>query len=313
MTVSRFFLDGFHDEEAYNELKDSPVFPLVRELEFKYGLKVLRKVDSRFQRDSGWQLVHKNGVAVCRVSTSMEGGKDHNQLEYCYRSPFYKKERGSSENDRETIRSIKVSSLMATLSRHGVVPTMESLANRNIGESSMARRIMRDKLGNSDKRQALSPDEVHGLLLKAFNKSSSSGSSAVVDLNKCQELLDKYEEADRLMQIKQQEVNRMFNNPFYMIGVDVSGDYLIGKYRLVGGGEDTNAYEAVETFKRYRSYEDVPELIPVMTMVKVAYEDKSNRTGVIPLMDGYDENLDAVFFYRSTPTYYDRAWMVTPC
>ena len=311
MTVSRFFLDGFHDEEAYNELKDSPVFPLIRELEFKYGLKVLRKVDSRFQRDSGWQLVHKNGIAVCRVSTSMEGGKDRNQLEYCYRSPFYKKERGSSNDDRETIRSIKVSSLMATLSRHGVVPTMESLALNTIAESSRARRIMREELGNSDKRNTLSPDEVHGLLLTAFNKSSSSGSTAIVDLNKCQELLDKYEEADRLMQIKQQEVNRMFNNPFYVIGADVSGDYLIGKYKLVG--EDPNAYEAVEDFKRYRSYEDVPELIPVMTMIKVAYEGKSNRAGVIPIMDSYDENLDAVFFYRSNPTYYERAWMVTPC
>jgi hypothetical protein len=170
---------------------------------------------------------------------------------------------------------------------------------------------MREELGNSDKRNTLSPDEVHGLLLTAFNKSSSSGSTAIVDLNKCQELLDKYEEADRLMQIKQQEVNRMFNNPFYLIGVDVSGDYLIGKYKLVG--EDPNAYEAVEDFKRYRSYEDVPELIPVMTMIKVAYEGKSNRAGVVPLMDSYDENLDAVFFYRSSPTYYERAWMVTPC
>jgi hypothetical protein len=46
MTVERYFLDGYRDEALYDELKASDTFPLVRELEFKYGLKVFRSIPS---------------------------------------------------------------------------------------------------------------------------------------------------------------------------------------------------------------------------------------------------------------------------
>ena len=43
-TFSRYFLEGFGTEEQLNELLHSDVLPLVRELQFKYGLKVMDKV-----------------------------------------------------------------------------------------------------------------------------------------------------------------------------------------------------------------------------------------------------------------------------
>ena len=79
MTVERFFLDGYRDEEAYEVLKTSPVFPLVRELEFKYGLKVLRRTS--IQGAPAWQLAYPNGIAVCKVFTNKDGGKNGDQLE----------------------------------------------------------------------------------------------------------------------------------------------------------------------------------------------------------------------------------------
>jgi hypothetical protein len=106
----------------------------------------------------------------------------------------------------------------------------------------------------------------------------------------------------------------LFYNPFYMVGVDEFGDYLIGKFKLIPVSAEEHQYETVEPFKRYSTYEGVPELIPVMTMIKVAYEDKAGRkAGVIPVMDTYDEGLDTVFFYTTTPTHYDHAWMITSC
>jgi hypothetical protein len=99
-----------------------------------------------------------------------------------------------------------------------------------------------------------------------------------------------------------------------MVGVDGRGDYLIGKFKLSGTEDGMMQWEVVEQFKRYRSYEQVPELIPLMTMVKVAYEDKSHtRAGVLPVIDAYDEGLDAVFFYNTSPGDYDCTWMVTSC
>jgi hypothetical protein len=49
-------------------------------------------------------------------------------------------------------------------------------------------------------------------------------------------------------------------------------------------------------------------------MVKVAYENKSyTRAGVLPIADTYDEGLDAVFFYNTSPGDHDCTWMVTSC
>jgi hypothetical protein len=315
MSMERFFYDGYRDEEAYEVLKSSPVFPLVRELEFKYGLKVLRRsqINTGSGFDTAWQLVHKNGIAVCKVYTHNGGGKSGNQLEYCYRSPFYKKERGESNMDKETIRSVKISSLMATLTRQNVVPSMDDMTGKKVKNIREAMELMKRALGNSNKSNDFTSNEIHALLLMALGKSPNSD-WVKIDQNKCQEALDKYEEADRLAKVKAEESGRFFYNPFYMIGVDEFGDYLIGKFKLIPVQAGDFQYETVEPFKRYSTYESVPDLIPVMTMTKVAYEDKQCRkAGVIPVDDKYDEGLDAVFFYHTQPTHYDHAWMVTSC
>lgn len=315
MSIDRFFYEGYQDEEAYGVLKSSPVFPLVRELEFKYGLKVLRRtqLNTGWGVDTAWQMVHKNGIAVCKVFTTQQGGKNGDQLEYCYRSPFYVKERGDSRQDKETIRSIKISSLMATLTRQDVVPLAGDMVGKKLKNTREAMSTMKRALGNSNKQVELVANEVHALLLMALGKSPNSD-WVKIDQNKCIETLDKYEEADRLAKVKAEESGRLFYNPFYMVGVDEFGDYLIGKFKLNPVSAEEHQYETVEPFKRYSTYEAVPELIPVMTMIKVAYEDKQVRkAGIIPVTDAYDEGLDTVFFYNTTPTHYDHAWMITSC
>ena len=315
MSIDRFFYAGYQDEEAYEVLKSSPVFPLVRELEFKYGLKVLRRtqLNTGSGVDTAWQMVNKSGIAVCKVFTSNQGGKEGNQLEYCYRSPFYLKERGDSRQDKETIRSIKISSLMATLTRQDVVPPEHEMVGKKLKNLREAMENMKRALGNSNKHVELTANEVHAILLMALGKSPNSD-WVKIDQNKCIMTLDKYEEADRLAKVKAEESGRMFYNPFYMLGVDEYGDYLIGKFKLNPVSAEEHQYEIIEPFKRYRTYEDVPDLIPVMTMIKVAYEDKAGRkAGIIPVLDSYDEGLDTVFFYNTTPTHYDHAWMITSC
>lgn len=81
---------------------------------------------------------------------------------------------------------------------------------------------------------------------------------------------------------------------------------------------DTNKfeYDVIEDFKRYKTIEEYPELLPLMTMMKVSYEAKESRKlGVLnfPLQDKYDEGLDAAFFYDGLPNHYEHAWMATPC
>lgn len=318
MSIERFFLEGFRNEEHYEFLKSHPTFPLVRELEFKYGLKIshltyLRDVKNK-QWDTNlpaWLMCHKNGIAVGKVyaCTNTEG-----KLEFCWRSPFYTKERGESREDKETIRSVKVSSLMATLTRQKVIPDAQNMEMRKLKQLRSAVELVQNAFGRSNKStHHFDADEIHALLLMALGKSPNS-EWVKVGQNKCQETLDIYEQADIVAKEKIKESSRFFTNPFFMVGVDELGDHLIGKFKLSQVSDGGNNYEIIEPFKRYKSYEEVPDLIPVMTMTKLAYEDKNFKMqGVIPCTDVYNADLDAVFFYNSSPSHYEHAFMVTPC
>jgi len=306
MSVEKYFLEGFGGEESYEELKVSKIFPLVRELQFTYGLKVCGHMG---KPSGGYMMCHPNGFAVGNV------WYDNDETQFKYRSPWYRKQRGSSAQDRETVGSVKISSLMATLKRMEAVPAMEKTTHNYVRRLTDAVSRLRRELGDHNKEHGLTGDEVHALMLTALGKSPNS-KWVKVDQNKCKIILDKFEEADKIKKTKIEESNRFFTNPFYMIGVDENDQYLIGKFKLTTVSTDQAkiSYETVEPFKRYGSFEQVAEFIPVMTMTKLAYENSNHsRQGFIPIMDGYDPNLDAVFFYNSRPTIYDHIWMVTPC
>lgn len=319
--MSRYYLDGFGTEDELNELLASDVLPLVRELQFKYGLKVMGKVMNvgypQTDKDS-YMMCYPNGLAVCKVWTTKVGGIKNDQLEYCYRSPFYAKSRGQDQSDRETIRSTKLSSLMAVLKRQEVVRDKKMIMDSKVKMVRNGVHALRKSVGISDKQNAFTTDEIHMMLANLLGE-STDGISVHLDLNKCKNQLDIYKEADRIRDIKREESKRFFKNPFYLIGIDDYKHLLIGKFKMtVISINDTSKieYEIIEDFKRVKTIEEYPELVPLMTMMKVSYENKDcRRLGVLnfPIQDKYDEGLDAAFFYSTNPTNYEHAWMATPC
>ena len=315
MTMQRYFLDGFGSEEELASLKAADVFPLVRELQFKHGLKVLRSTRVSTYTGGGgntnaYQLCSKNGIAVAKVWTQQN---DDSRLEFCYRSPYYQKDRGRNQQEKETLRSVKVSSMMAALTRNDVVPKDEILVSKKIAGTKTAMNLMRQAMGDSNKRNDLTAAEVHALIAKVLGQPDRD--HLLIDLIKCKNILDKYEEADRIQEEKRQEIARVFRNPYYMIGVDELNHLIIGKFKIVKqDGLDKYEYETVEPFKRYPNVEAYPDLIPLTTMVKVAYENfNDGKQGIFPIMDKYDPNLDMTFFYSGRPSHYDCLWMTTPC
>jgi len=306
--MSRYILAGFENEELEQSIRNSDVSPLIRDMCFKFGLRVLAEAELGGGRQA-FQLCLPNGMAVGKVYAQ---NTNEGKTEYCYRTPYYKKERGSSDEDKQTLRSTKVSSLMATLSRVGAIITVDKLIGKKMGKLDDAKNIMESAIGTGYKSTSeLQADEIQALLC-AFLRESPSGSHVAVDTIKCKKVLDKYNEADRVRVKKLEEVGRFFHNPFYMIGADSFGHFIVGKVKLTGEKQ----YEIVEQFKRYKSVDECTEIIPVMTMTKLAHEgDGKHRmqNGYIPVADMYDENLDAVFFYQNQATHYDYIWMATPC
>lgn len=306
--MSRYLLEGFGSDELEQSLKDSRVFPLVRDLCHKFGLKVLAETDLAGKQ--AFQLCLTNGMTVGKAYVRDIDVNDSLTTEYCYRSPYYRKERGRDEDDKTTLRSTKVSSLIATIGRVKAIPDIPKLLIKKMDKLSDAIGLVERKMGSTYKSTSeLQADEIQALLC-AFLGESPNGNHITIDTIKCKKVLDKYNEADRVRVKKLEEVDRFFRNPFYMIGADKFGHFIVGKVKITGEKQ----YDIVEPFKRYKDITERDDLIPVMTMTKLAYEDKySMQNKYIPVVDMYDENLDAVFFYESQATHYDYIWMATPC
>ena len=202
MSVEKYFLEGFGGEESYEELKVSKIFPLVRELQFTYGLKVCGHMG---KPSGGYMMCHPNGFAVGNV------WYDNDETQFKYRSPWYRKQRGSSAQDRETVGSVKISSLMATLKRMEAVPAMEKTTHNYVRRLTDAVSRLRRELGDHNKEHGLTGDEVHSLLLTALGKSPNS-KWVKVDQNKCQLILDKFEEADKIKKTNKLRIIQPFMN-----------------------------------------------------------------------------------------------------
>jgi len=319
--TSKYFLDGFGTEEQLKELLDSDVFPLVREMQFRYGLKIMDKVVNSCYppirtNNIIYMMCYPNGLAVGKVWTTNEGGANGDQLEFCFRTPFYSKARGRDSSDRETIRSTKLSSLMATIKRRDAMKTMKNLMDGKLGQIWAGVNVLKSAMGESGKSIPFTANEIHAMLATILGE-STDGILVSLDLNKCKNTLDIYKEADRIQEVKKEESKRFFMNPFYLIGIDEYQHLLIGKFKMtVIDSEIKPQYEVLENFKRIKTIEEYPELLPLMTMMKVSYETvQCNKYGVLnfPIQDKYDEGLDVVFFYHTSPSDYEQAWLATPC
>ena len=299
------FLDGFEDSTIRRELMESPAFPLVREIVFKHGLRVARRTNT------GWLMCNPYGIAVGKANCTKN---PEGVLEYTWRSPYYMKERGSDRADKETIHSAKLSSLMGVLKAKKVIPTAAVMIERKMKMLGAPVRYLRRSLGDSEKNIAMHSDAIHALLAHYLHGESDSRGLSL-DRSECKNILDKCDKADSIKRMKDEKCDAFFTNPFYMLGVDEFGDYLIGKMRMVSTDtKDETKVEMVEDFKRYKSIEDYPNLLAFMTMTKAVYENKEHPLHCgLPIVDEYNDSLDAVFFYDTRPTHYDHTYVVTPC
>jgi len=298
------FLDGYENDQIKLRLMESPAFPLVREIVFKHGLRVAR------QTNTGWLMCDQHGIAIGKANCTKTS---EGVMEYSWRSPYYMKERGSDRADKETIHSAKLSSLMGVLKAKKVIPPVGNMTDRKMKMLGAPVRYLRRSMGDSEKNIHTHSDTIHALLAHYLHGEIDSRKLSL-DRSECKNLLDKCDKADSIKRMKDEKCDAFFKNPFYMLGVDEFGDYLIGKMRMVPTDAPEPSVEIIENFKRYKSIEEYPDLIPFMTMTKAVYESRGHHMHCgLPIVDEYNDSLDAVFFYDTRPTHYDHTYVVTPC
>lgn len=253
------------------------------------------------------------GFAVAKVWATTED----NETVYNYRSPFYAKERGRNTADRETIHSKKLSTLMGTLKRQNVVPSIGRLIDQQAEVWHRGMGVMKETFGKSTKQVDINADVLHALLQKILGVSPDT-KAYQIDTNICQELLDKYNKLDKIKEEKEQEVNRFFGNEFWCVGADNNGHLLVGSVKqipTVSTQRLHDAYQIVKPFKRVCNLDEYENLKPIMLMMKVHMQDKTDKfiANTIPQTSVFLSDLDMIITYSFFLDSYNFVWALTPC
>ena len=314
MSVQKLIYGEFVTDSLITALtNDTRTTPLIRELNHHYGLQVLdhkheyQIVGAEIHVPT-FYLVDKNGFAQGHVYAWEEDSKTH----YAYYTPHSSKERGKSEKHRTTWTSHKLSSLMGALKKTTAIKPDTTVTKLRRAVDGLKNQV-EGHFGRIYKAtDPFTGEDIHQLLKVILN-----GAPLFVDQTKCQTALDKYNEIDSNLVERNKEITRMFEMPFYLIAADKRGHCMVGKVKRVKNGSDPYQNEIVQSFKRvsqetlYREYTD---LIPILTMAKVAYENTGHVmiTPFMPRADMYNADLDVAYYYPTSVSEYHEQWMMIP-
>lgn len=315
-------------EEALN--KDADLHKLVREINFSFNLYAYNLVDNEDSNRVKIAMCNKYGFHVSNVHVGSGSDVNNNTVPlYCYYSTYYTKTRGSSDRDRKTLTSIKLSSLIATMKRNNVVPNAESLIRDRLIETiDTAAQNIRRAIGKGDTDYKSSYDldsDVYHAMLKILLDNGSQDLLMRFDRTKLQSVLAKFDKVDRLKEEREQAVrDKLETNEFYGVGVTNYGDYLVTRFSIDVEKSGHQIYlkpNFKENMVRVKSLNDSYEqFIPLLTMLKVATENKdypcvdSKDGWKIPNKDYYDEGLDINFISDQRDYKRDYVqWMLIPC
>ena len=279
------------DTELLEKVSNDKAFNLMRELNHKYGLKVYGRMVKHKDTPSEhrrYYMCDITGFPQCLVFFEDDG--------FNYHSPYVSKERGSDNFDRHTYRSAKLSTLMATIKKNGLVKSTEDVwVGRherviNSFDSYLCTYSENKRIGE------INGDSLHNLIL-AVKEGKSFNSLPQSDRDKYLELLDNFNKVDKVRE-EQAQKRKDFFGKCWVVGADEFGDYIVGKGSLSGEGQFTFEVNT-ESFERVNNLEKYPEILSALTMLKVNNDNNhslvgDSHGGMMPNVDKYYEDLDII-------------------
>lgn len=268
------FVHPFAKKITEEDVVTNRAFPLVRELAHKYGLLVLAKKDYIDTKLNPLYMAREDGIPVCKVFFMPD------KEAFAIRNCMNMKERGRNYEDKLTFFGKKVSFVMKVIEKECLIPTSTLQFITSVFGDPIKYGIdsFSDAFGEVRKTSQLSGETVHQLIEIALGNRHVSTLSAE-SMSKIQTALDKYKEADKTREERKRELSNVFSNPLWAVFYDKTDSFCIGKLNLTPTWDDDITVSAsgltigiAEPFKRVADVTEVPELIPTMTMLKVAIE-----------------------------------------
>lgn len=307
--------------ELENYLSSKPdLLKFARELHHTFGLYVYGGDDYIAY------MCNVHGVHVAEIwAESSSNDKGDSVVEYHYKSPWYVKARGSSDSGRRTLTSVKLSSLIATLKRHKVIPSTNTTLKVLVDRVDDFRNNIQNSTKVESRKSMYDVDiDAYHAMLKIILRNESESLLLRFDRAKLEATLQSFDLNDKAVEARTTLVNeRLYSGDMYGVGVGRSGDYLVAKFRVTSDPKSNSSANVLE-IKRVKSLkESYEQFIPILTMYKVANENNedmsrrsvhNNDQWLIPRTDKYDADMDINFAYaQPSDTASFIQWVVFPC
>lgn len=334
--MQAYIYENMWTQELEDAVENSLAKPIVLEMFYKYGLKVIAwQTQSKYSYDESAYIVSANkdcyilsfnGMPACSVMAEdigLENGQE-SKIEYSIFSKHIVKDRGRDNADRHTLRSVKLSQLIKSIEKRkimddmdtSIIPSVKSLLHTSYGHISTQR----------DRKRVVDTDndteDIHSLL-KAFFGMVEKDSLSPNTISNGKVILDKLNKTDENNKTHLMELTRMYKDA-YIIYADATDGYVVSRVKV-------NLTEDVRDY--LRKDEDIEELIPtqrvlkledhpefsnfggVLTMFKVWAEDHIHYTmvkDIIPERDTYWKEFDVTSYYKDTKSQHEGAYLCIP-
>ena len=303
----KYVIDGFTSQETIDFIESTSMKKFIHELNFKFGVKAIetQKLPNYNNNNKTVLLTEKTGTFVIATAWIEDG-------EYFFRSFFHRKDRGRSAQDRETFYSKKLSNLMQTINKNNLVPDEGYILANYSPNFNSAIAYLKDSHGSANKIDELSVSTIHGLLKYALGETTELN-----NLEICKKVLDKYNQADRIEQAMNEDVERFFSTyGFYVIGADGFNHLIVGKIKMFMEN-GMRKYQVLDNFVRVKDLSKHEHLLPIMLMQKVYHEQQGKYYtfwgNYIPPHNGILKDFDIIQVSNDRPATYKFLWTFIPC
>ena len=274
------FVHPFAKKISEESVVLNKAFPLVRELAHKYGLSVIAMKEFTDTKLNYLYMAREDGIPVCKVFFMPD--KESFAIRNCINS----KDRGRSYDDKLTYFGKRIPFVMKAIEKEHLIPTDTQQFINVVFRDQIENGVdsFSDSYGEIRKSShGFGGDLMHHLIDIVLGNRHVSTLSAE-SMSNIQSALDKYRETDKTREERKRELAEVFSAPMWAIIYDKTDSFCIGKLNLIPKWKNDSYHTSVddltieiaEPFKRVADITDVPELIPTMTMLKVAIQQNNS-------------------------------------
>lgn len=330
--TDKYYMSGIYSPELHYDPCMVKVLPLVRELNYKYGLKVSSKVTNGLGFTRGHDAVlmsYPSGIHACAVWTQTEDDKQ----KYFLYSPNICKSRGSDQDDRSTISGKTVGIVTGLLNKYSGIPPESARIKTHLSvTNSMISMINGSVKRSVDKpnRYSLDDDQLAQLVYFTAHHlnigENPNCAPPYVDRTMIQKFLDGYKHSKELEEERKDKVKEMFGKTLLMVGayrLRTDGTYIhavagvVKPNYLMPSGVTKIDFEVIKPFQPVSDFTDViakyPEAMTPLVLAKMRAEGRQRelKLDFFAVEDHYEECVPFCTYYQRFDVF-NMVWFAMP-